>query len=263
LEIADNENFTDPMTFDAGTELTFVVEELEDDTDFWWHVLATDNNTEGTWSEVWTFSTSIPEAPGDFGLLEPADGSSFTTDDFPITFSWEESIDPDGDEVSYTIQVALDPAFTDYEELDVGTETSYEVVDGDLAELATYYWRVKATDDSDLALETLSLDEWHFTLVDAVVARENGIPTEWALQGVYPNPFNPTVNVVVAVPEPGAVRVAIYNLLGREVAVLTDQRHQPGYHYLSWEAHGPSGVYFLRMTTQSGFVATQKLMYVK
>ncbi|MBD3166315.1 T9SS type A sorting domain-containing protein [bacterium] len=263
LEIADNQSFTDPMTFDAGMELSFEVEDLEDDTQYWWHVLATDTNTEGSWSGIRTFTTSIPDAPGDFSLLEPADGTMFATDEFPISFSWEESVDPDGDEVSYTLQIALSEDFSDAEDFDAGTETSYEIVEDDLSELATYYWRVIATDDSEQALETYSAEEWTFTLVDALLSRESGIPTEWALQKVYPNPFNPTVNVVVAVPEPGEVRVAIYNVLGREVAVLTDRLQQPGYHYLSWHANGPSGMYFVRMTTKKGFVATQKLMFVK
>ncbi|MBD3167566.1 T9SS type A sorting domain-containing protein, partial [bacterium] len=125
------------------------------------------------------------------------------------------------------------------------------------------FWRVKATDDSDQALVTYSMEEWSFTVDLPVPERDRGIPTEWALHSVYPNPFNPTVNIVVAVPEPGNVRVAIYNVLGREVAVLTDQSHQPGYHYLNWHANGPSGMYFVRMTTKKGFVATQKLMFVK
>jgi hypothetical protein len=118
-------------------------------------------------------------------------------------------------------------------------------------------------DDSDFELETYSTEEWHFTIDLPVMERDAGIPTEWAIQSIYPNPFNPTVNVVVAVPEMANVSVTIYDVLGRQVAQLQNDVMQPGYHYLNWEATGPSGMYFVRVSNDKGFQQIRKLMYVK
>ncbi|MBD3165892.1 T9SS type A sorting domain-containing protein, partial [bacterium] len=264
LEISMDEEFTDPDTYDAGTDLSFEVEELEDDTVYWWRVLATDTNTTGTYSEVRTFSVLLPEAPGAFSLESPDDGAHFVADDMPITFAWTESVDPDGDEVGYIVQLSTDPEFGDSTDVDAGTETSVEIGLDVIDESATWYWRVKAVDDSDLMLTTYSTDEWSITVDLPVPERERGIPTEWAVHSIYPNPFNPTVNIVVAVPELAQVNVTIYDVLGRQVAQLQNDVMQPGYHYLNWQATGkPSGMYFVRVSAESGFHQIRKMMFVK
>ena len=61
----------------------------------------------------------------------------------------------------------------------------------------------------------------------------------------------------------GPVRVAVYDLLGREVAVLADGRMEPGRYSVEWNASAvPSGVYFYRL--QAGtFSAVKKLLLQK
>ncbi|MBD3167175.1 T9SS type A sorting domain-containing protein, partial [bacterium] len=263
LEIADNEAFTDPVTYDAGTDLSYEVEDLEDDTAYWWRVLATDDNTAGTYSDERGFTTSIPEAPGEFSLTAPEDAAQFTTDDLPILFEWAESVDPDGDEVSYTVEFALNPDFTDAVEVDAGTQTSAEVGDEVFDEIATWYWRVKAVDDSEQMLSTYSTEEWSINLVDALLSRPNGRPTEWSIHSAYPNPFNPSLEVVVAVPEAADLRVVVFDVLGREAASLFEGRAETGYQTFHWRAEGPAGVYFLRVSNGKGWSAVQKLVYVK
>ncbi|MDP8208705.1 MAG: T9SS type A sorting domain-containing protein [Candidatus Electryonea clarkiae] len=89
------------------------------------------------------------------------------------------------------------------------------------------------------------------------------LPTEWAITSVYPNPFNSAVNITVAVPEPGMVKTEIFDLLGRSVAIIQHETIQPGYHHLRWHAEGPSGIYFLRFTSESGWNSTHKLLLMK
>lgn len=100
-------------------------------------------------------------------------------------------------------------------------------------------------------------------LVNAV-GEGSATPSEYALAQAYPNPFNPSTNIRFAMKETGSVRIAVYDMLGREVAVLTSGVREAGVHTLSWQAMSqPSGVYFLRMTTGSGFSATEKLVRMK
>lgn len=90
-----------------------------------------------------------------------------------------------------------------------------------------------------------------------------GIPEEFAIQAAYPNPFNPSVNVVVAVPQATKMTAVVYDMLGREVAQLETGYVQAGYQTLTWTANGPTGLYFLRISTDTGWNAVQKLMYLK
>ncbi|WP_456425766.1 right-handed parallel beta-helix repeat-containing protein [Rhodocaloribacter sp.] len=97
------------------------------------------------------------------------------------------------------------------------------------------------------------------------VASEAGeeIPETYALFANYPNPFNPVTTIRYAVPKPGRVRLAVYDVLGREVALLVDAVKAPGTYDVVFDARGlPSGAYLYRMRGE-GFVATRSLTVLK
>ena len=84
----------------------------------------------------------------------------------------------------------------------------------------------------------------------ALIAAE--APTEFELGSNYPNPFNPETVIPFAVPEQAHVRMAVYDLLGREVALLLDEVKSVGRYELKWQAgRFPSGVYIVRMQAGS------------
>ncbi|MDP8208069.1 MAG: T9SS type A sorting domain-containing protein [Candidatus Electryonea clarkiae] len=91
----------------------------------------------------------------------------------------------------------------------------------------------------------------------------SGFPSEWSIASTYPNPFNPTIHVVVAVPQVGKVKAEIFDVLGRSVVTLTDGLVQPGFHRMNWHASGPTGIYFLKVSSESGWSDTRKLLYMK
>jgi hypothetical protein len=86
------------------------------------------------------------------------------------------------------------------------------------------------------------------------------LPGDFMLEQNYPNPFNPTTTIAYAVPAaagkgPGAgeVRLTVYDLLGREVAVLMDESMPPGVHAVEFSAvRLPSGVYYYSLRTPGG-----------
>ncbi|MDD5289959.1 MAG: T9SS type A sorting domain-containing protein [Patescibacteria group bacterium] len=76
------------------------------------------------------------------------------------------------------------------------------------------------------------------------------VPKEFALQQNYPNPFNGETAIVYSLPQPGNIRLIIYNLLGREVKVLVNGYKSAGEHHLVLQADGlASGIYFLILIT--------------
>jgi hypothetical protein len=89
------------------------------------------------------------------------------------------------------------------------------------------------------------------------------MPKEFSLEQNYPNPFNPTTTISYAIPKPAEVHLAVYDMLGREVMVLVNEKKEPGYYNVTFEGNSfASGLYFYRLRVGS-FVKTQKMMMVK
>lgn len=89
----------------------------------------------------------------------------------------------------------------------------------------------------------------------------NMAPGEFSI-GTYPNPFNPSVMIRYDVPERSEVKIVVYNLLGQEVACLTDSEHSSGTYYISWDARQASGAYFIKMSSP-GFTEVRKVVLLK
>jgi len=89
------------------------------------------------------------------------------------------------------------------------------------------------------------------------------VPSTVKLYAANPNPFNPSANLTFTISQPGNVFLAVYDLQGREVAVLEDGYLEEGTYGRTFFAEDlSSGVYFARL--QAGnVVQTQKLLLVK
>jgi photosystem II stability/assembly factor-like uncharacterized protein len=100
-------------------------------------------------------------------------------------------------------------------------------------------------------------------MITSVAVPPGDVPLRCELDQNYPNPFNPTTVIRYQLPAPGDARLAVYDMLGREVAVLVNERKDPGTYTAHFDgSHLASGVYIYRLHTGS-FVATRKLLIVK
>ena len=91
----------------------------------------------------------------------------------------------------------------------------------------------------------------------------NLLPTEYALDQNFPNPFNPSTVIQYQIPQPGKVILNIYDMLGREVRTLVNEFQQNGTHSVTFDAlHLSSGVYFYRIQSGS-FIETKKMLLLK
>jgi len=91
----------------------------------------------------------------------------------------------------------------------------------------------------------------------------NNLPGEFSLSQNYPNPFNPTTNIKFTLPAASPVRLEVFDVIGRRVAVLLDQVLEAGEHEVQWDAsEAASGVYVYRLTV-SDFVDTKKMLLLK
>ena len=95
---------------------------------------------------------------------------------------------------------------------------------------------------------------------ERTIASVPGSPT---LQQNYPNPFNPSTTINYSLPANSRVVLKVYDLLGREVRTLVDEKQNAGYHNVTFQAAGlPSGVYFYRLQAAT-YSETKKLLLLK
>lgn len=77
------------------------------------------------------------------------------------------------------------------------------------------------------------------------------LPGSIVLVDAFPNPFNSGQTIRVTLRESSPVRLSVFDLLGREISVLTDKRFSPGVHQFTLDAVSwPGGTYFLRTQTK-------------
>ncbi|TLY27309.1 MAG: T9SS type A sorting domain-containing protein, partial [Ignavibacteria bacterium] len=88
------------------------------------------------------------------------------------------------------------------------------------------------------------------------------IPVAFSLKQCYPNPFNPRTTIEFDIPNPARVSLIVYDLLGKEVAVLAENRdYDSGTYTLQFDASPyASGVYFYRLTARSRENMYQKVL---
>lgn len=91
------------------------------------------------------------------------------------------------------------------------------------------------------------------------------LPEEFIVGPNYPNPFNPTTTIPFELDEPTDVTVTVYDMTGRTISVLSDNRSfNAGEHTLTFDASGlSSGIYMYRMKLGTGESRTQKMTFIK
>ncbi len=89
------------------------------------------------------------------------------------------------------------------------------------------------------------------------------VPEAIVLYPNFPNPFNPTTSIRYALPQAAEVRLAVYDVLGRQVAVLAEGMKPPGEHLVEVDAgRWASGLYFYTIEA-AGQKQTQHMMLIK
>ncbi len=212
-----------------------------------------------------------------FGDIEPLMGLSIGY----ISYSGQDSV---GSEIDTTV--------------DMGTRLVMTVsTDGNSNHYSWWQWQQvnisypRGTDSDILVIELVSLSDSgiyvcnitntladqltlisrpvHVTVIGGLAVSENeGIPAEFALHANYPNPFNPSTTIRFDLPEAAEVHLMVYDILGREVRVLVNERLEPGYRQVTWNgrtAHGmdvPTGIYIARFITPE-YTKSIKMLLLK
>ncbi|MBI5402393.1 MAG: M28 family peptidase [Ignavibacteriae bacterium] len=126
-------------------------------------------------------------------------------------------------------------------------------------------WILKILDNG--TGNTGTLLNWSLDIVYAPSVDINNIsqeiPNKYYLYQNYPNPFNPNTFIKFQITKENNVNLKIFDILGREVATLLNNKMLPGIYEANWNASSfPSGIYFYKLISGE-YTATKKMVLIK
>jgi len=124
-------------------------------------------------------------------------------------------------------------------------------------------WRVWAYNglDSSASVETFFVNIKRTSVGISQISTV--VPDKFFVYNNYPNPFNPTTKIKFDISKVQNVKVAIYDITGKEITKLAEQKMSPGTYEFAWDAkNSPSGIYFLRFETEETSV-TKRMTLLK
>lgn len=205
--------------------------------------------------------------PTAFHLISPENNATITFEDLTadtlLEVKWSRSFDIDPlDSVTVYEMIVLDESqvmvldtiFTD-------TLNYLPILNN-----ATYEWFVLAKDTRG----GVTSSDTFTVIFDIQVSIDEvaGIPKTFALNQNYPNPFNPTTFIKYDLPKEAIVKIVIYDLMGRKVRTLVNEKQNAGYKSIIWNGRDnngqmvSSGMYIYQMITDE-FQKTKKMMLLK
>ncbi len=258
LQLDTSENFTTPLIDTSGIDtIQYQIRGslLKSRTNYYWRVAAVDSNSVSAWSNVYKFTTGLFPV-----LITPAENATINTDT-ETTFIWKDMNFASG----FRIQISLDSLFSiTFIDRDNITATQMQFPINTFKTDSTYYWRVLAhlgsNDSSDWSTP------WKFkdtTIISGIEQDKNITLTKFGICQNYPNPFNPSTNIKFDIPKELNVKITVYNILGKEVAIILNKELRTGSYEVNFDANNlASGIYFYRI--QAGdFISVKKMILIK
>ncbi|MGH2567754.1 MAG: T9SS type A sorting domain-containing protein, partial [Bacteroidota bacterium] len=218
---------------------------------YFWRVGAANAGGTSEFSPFFSFTTGFPATPL---LASPANFMDNVSVSPTIVWMSTQAAD------SYRLQLSLSSNFTTIA-LDTAGVQDTSVAVTELLGRRIYFWRVSASNEIGTSLWS---EVWRFrTETPTTVLADNNIPLDFLLYQNYPNPFNAMTHIRFTLPEEGMTKLIVYDLLGREVALLVNEQLPPGRYEARFEAdHAASGTY-IYVLTSGPYRSAKKLILLK
>lgn len=89
------------------------------------------------------------------------------------------------------------------------------------------------------------------------------LPAEFSLSQNYPNPFNPVTQIKFEIPKLSFVKLTVYDITGRQIAILINQELQPERYEIKFDGNNfASGIYFYKIQTKD-YSKTMRMVLIK
>jgi len=203
---------------------------------------------EGIITELSQVPKTVPEKPTGVWVENWAHGALLT---------WRQNLEMDLQ--GYNIYRSID-SMTNFVPLTTLPSTDTLCVDTAGTAWPRFYF-LTAIDSS--GNESVHSDTVVLGPVVSVGESRSGHPFTFRLDQNYPNPFNPMTNIGFEVGGSGVVTLKVFDVLGRQVAILVDEAKFPGRYDVVWDATAAaSGVYFCTLRSE-GKLATKRMLLVR
>ena len=152
--------------------------------------------------------------------------------------------------------------------IEYAEEVSGETHPDSLGDGAYAYFAWSSIGDAGGAVQYNSGNYATLSLVQSVGVEETpgaGVPSAFGLRANYPNPFRQSTTITYDMAQPGHVSLAVYDVLGRQVATLVDDRRAASSYNVRWtpESHVSNGIYFYQLRVDDELIATRRVTLLK
>jgi len=148
------------------------------------------------------------------------------------------------------------------------------VFSGSFGSMENAQYRMQGTLGQPIVTEMRSSENtvksgfWHLAALSGIPTSSESdgpadIPSVFTLKQNYPNPFNPSTVIPFELSKEVAVRIDIFDILGRQVMVLVDEVMPAGTHRAQWDASGVAGGVYIYQLRAGDFMQSRKLTIVK
>ncbi len=182
-----------------------------------------------------------------------------------VYLSWGSVSAPDLKE--YRVYRSSSPAFVITPSIKIAVTRGTAYYDSLVTPGSTYFYGVTAVDSSDN--ESAASLTAGGVQITSVHDSKSPIPGDFVLKQNYPNPFNPATTIEYGLPKRSRVTLTVFNMLGQQIAKLSEGIQDAGYHAKTWVATVGSGIYLYRLDAadvnnpQQTFSEVRKMVFIK
>jgi hypothetical protein len=175
-----------------------------------------------------------------------------------IQVTWDVSLVEDFQ--YFLLKKSMTADFAEYESFQ-STDTSYTDMEYEMDQI--YFYRLAVADYAG------NIGDYSETVEIAVLTIDGDlIPEVFALHQNYPNPFNPITTIQYDLPDQSQVEIIIFDIMGREVKILVNQKQDFGFKSVVWDATNnlgqpvSAGMYLYRISA-GDFHQVKKMILLK
>ena len=202
------------------------------------------------------------------------DNLNVTETDSSYIFSWDKASDDKTPQkgLTYNLRIGSAPGASDIKPCNSDTSGYHFVpIFGNVGEVISWkfknpptsgsiYWSVQTIDNNFVG--SPFAPEQHITIT-VIKNTDKTVPEQFTLLQNYPNPFNPSTTIKYQLAENSNVELSVYNVLGEKVAVLVNEKQQPGSYSIRFDASNfSSGIYFYRIKA-GNFTRIRKMIFIR
>lgn len=262
LQIASDYNFQKIITDIEGlTESFYQIDSVCANSTYYWRVRTTNISGTSDWPKTFAFFTTEPGI-----TVTYPNGSEKFQRGLKYYIKWNDNLDEE-----VIIELYKDEMLSMVLDTAISNGVYQWSVSTTLPVDSKYKIRLRSTANQNL----FDLSNDNFSLIDTISTSVEGesehLPAAYSLMQNFPNPFNPSTIIKYDLPVNAIVKLVVYDVLGREVAILVNEQKSAGSHNVKWSSASnkniSSGIYIYRIVAIVGneqkFIDTKKMLLIK